>query len=78
MLKSLFPSWLPASFAVMFSKPFPAFSSRLNAWVTLIASRWLMGPSGLNDVEVTIFEPMRTCVRGASCYYCSYAEEPFC
>eukprot|EP00903_Cladosiphon_okamuranus_P013019 g12147.t1 len=52
VLKSLFPSWLPASFAVMFSKPFPAFSSRLNAWVTLIASQWLMGPSELNDVEI--------------------------
>ncbi|CAN0019015.1 unnamed protein product [Ectocarpus sp. 8 AP-2014] len=52
VLKSLFPSWLPASFAVMFSKPFPAFSSRLNAWVTLVASQWLMGPSKLNDIEV--------------------------
>ncbi|CAM9627123.1 unnamed protein product [Ectocarpus sp. 4 AP-2014] len=52
VLKSLFPSWLPASFAVMFSKPFPAFSSRLNAWVTLVASQWLMGPSKLNDIEI--------------------------
>ncbi|CAM9660697.1 unnamed protein product [Ectocarpus fasciculatus] len=52
VLKSLFPSWLPASFAVMFSKPFPAFSSRLNAWVTLVASQWLMGPSQLNDIEI--------------------------
>lgn len=52
VLKSLFPSWLPAQFAVMFSKPFPAFSSRLNAWVTVIASQWLMGPSQLNDIEV--------------------------
>ncbi|CAN0196751.1 unnamed protein product [Ascophyllum nodosum] len=54
VLKSLFPFWLPASFAVMFSRPFPAFSARLNAWVTLIASQWLMGPSELNDVEVKI------------------------
>lgn len=52
VLKSLFPSWLPARFAVMFSKPFPAFSSRMNAWVTLIASQWLMGPSQLNDIEI--------------------------
>ncbi|CAM9979219.1 unnamed protein product [Scytosiphon promiscuus] len=52
VLKSLFPSWLPARFAVMFSKPFPAFSSRMNAWVTLVASQWLMGPSELNDVEI--------------------------
>lgn len=37
----------------MFSKPFPAFSSRMNAWVTLIASQWLMGPSQLNDIEVS-------------------------
>lgn len=61
VLKSLFPSWLPARFAVMFSKPFPAFSSRMNAWVTLIASQWLMGPSQLNDVEVKT--PKKTCTK---------------
>ncbi|CAM9994255.1 unnamed protein product [Discosporangium mesarthrocarpum] len=52
VLKSLFPPWLPARFAVMFSKPFPEFSSRLNAWVTLVASQWLMGASKINDVEI--------------------------
>ena len=52
VLKSLFPSWLPAAFAVMFSKPLPEFSCRMNAWVTLIASQWLMGHSEINDVEI--------------------------
>eukprot|EP00611_Tribonema_gayanum_P031647 TRINITY_DN91_c0_g1_i1.p1 TRINITY_DN91_c0_g1~~TRINITY_DN91_c0_g1_i1.p1 ORF type:complete len:227 (+),score=22.85 TRINITY_DN91_c0_g1_i1:78-758(+) len=52
VLKSLFPPWLPGAFAVMFSKPFPEFSCRMNAWVTLVASQWLMGPSEINDVEI--------------------------
>ncbi|CAM9736703.1 unnamed protein product [Chrysoparadoxa australica] len=52
-LQALFPSWLPGAFAVMFSKPFPGFSNRLNAWVTWWASQWLMGPSELNNVEET-------------------------
>lgn len=64
VLKSLFPSWLPAQFAVMFSKPFPAFSSRLNAWVTVIASQWLMGPSQLNDIEVKSRIHMGICAKG--------------
>lgn len=38
----------------MLSKPLPEFSSRLNAWATLVASQWLMGPSAINDVEVGI------------------------
>ncbi|CAM9285812.1 unnamed protein product [Choristocarpus tenellus] len=54
VLKSLFPSWLPGQFAVMFSQPFPEFSSKLNAWVTLVASQWLMGVSEVNDVEVRL------------------------
>lgn len=28
ILRSLFPSWLPGAFAVMFSKPLPGFSAR--------------------------------------------------
>jgi hypothetical protein len=52
VLKSLFPGWLPGAFAVMFSKPLPAFSCRMNAWVTKVASQWLMGPSEVNDVEI--------------------------
>jgi len=49
---SLFPSWLPPRFAVMFSKPFPAFSCRLNAWATMMAGTWLMGECEVNDCEV--------------------------
>jgi hypothetical protein len=52
VLNSLFPGWLPGAFAVMFSKPLPAFSCRMNAWVTKVASQWLMGPSEVNDVEI--------------------------
>ena len=52
VLNSLFPSWLPGAFGYMFSRPFPGFSSRLNAWVTQWASQWLMGPSMVNDVEI--------------------------
>lgn len=52
VLQSLFPHWLPGAFAVMFSKPFPEFSSKMNAWVTLVASQWLMGPSKINAVEI--------------------------
>ncbi len=29
---------------VMFSKPLPALSCRLNAWVTMLTCQWLMGP----------------------------------
>jgi hypothetical protein len=49
---SLFPSWLPPSFSVMFSKPFPSFSARLNAWATMVAGIWLMGECEINDCEV--------------------------
>lgn len=37
---------------VMFAKPFPVFSCKLNAWVTALTCQWLMGPSAVNDVEV--------------------------
>ena len=52
VLRSLFPSWLPRSFGRMFAKPFPEFSSRLNAWATLMAGTWLMGECELNDCDV--------------------------
>lgn len=52
ILVSLFPSWMPGSYAVLFSKPFPAFSSRMNAWATMVAGTWLMGECEINDVEL--------------------------
>jgi hypothetical protein len=52
ILKSLFPSWLPPAFKVMFAKPFPMFSNKLNAWVTALTCQWLMGPSAVNCVEM--------------------------
>lgn len=52
ILRTLFPSWLPPAFKVMFAKPFPVWSNKLNAWVTGITCQWLMGPSAVNDVEL--------------------------
>lgn len=40
-------------FEVLFAKPFPAFSAKLNAWVTWWAGQWLMGPCVLQDIDVT-------------------------
>ncbi|EIE22959.1 hypothetical protein COCSUDRAFT_15824 [Coccomyxa subellipsoidea C-169] len=52
ILLSLFPSWLPPAFKVMFSKPMPEVSCQLNAWVTMLTCQWLMGPCKVNDVEL--------------------------
>mmetsp|Transcript_1144 Transcript_1144/g.2700 ORF Transcript_1144/g.2700 Transcript_1144/m.2700 type:complete len:381 (-) Transcript_1144:871-2013(-) len=51
-LQSLFPSWLPGSFAILFARPFPEFSSRMNAWATWVAGQWLMGECEINDIEI--------------------------
>lgn len=51
-LRSLFPSWLPGNFAILFAKPFPEFSSRMNAWATYMAGQWLMGECEINDIEI--------------------------
>lgn len=37
---------------VMFSKPLPDFSCRLNAFATAVTCQWLMGPCKVNDVEL--------------------------
>lgn len=34
ILKSLFPSFLPPAFSVVFSKPMPKFAAWMNAWAT--------------------------------------------
>lgn len=52
VLISLFPSWMPGSYAQLFSKPFPNFSARMNAWATRVAGTWLMGECEINDVVV--------------------------
>eukprot|EP00775_Hariotina_reticulata_P008624 gene8624-8805_t len=52
ILNSLFPSWLPGAFKVLFSRPLPDFSCRLNAAATALTCQWLMGPCKINDVEL--------------------------
>lgn len=52
ILRSLFPSWLPGQYAILFSKPFPEFSARMNAWATKVGGTWLMGECEVNDVEI--------------------------
>ena len=52
VLRSIFPSWLPGAFGVMFAKPFPEFSSRMNAWATWVTGTWLMGECEINDCEI--------------------------
>ena len=52
VLRSLFPSWLPGQYAILFSKPFPAFAARMNAWATWWAGTWLMGECEINDCEI--------------------------
>lgn len=36
---------------VMFSRPLPGFSCRLNAWATATTCQWLMGPCAVNDCD---------------------------
>lgn len=52
VLRALFPSWMPSSYAVLFSQPFPAWSARMNAWATMVAGTWLMGECEINDIEL--------------------------
>ena len=52
ILQSLFPTWLPALFKIMFAKPLPGLSYKMNALVTSLTCQWLMGPNVVNDVEV--------------------------
>lgn len=52
ILNSLFPSWLPGAFKIMFAKPMPEISCKLNAWATWLTCQWLMGPCTVNDTEI--------------------------
>lgn len=51
-LRDLFPSWLPGQYSILFSKPFPEFSARMNAWATRMGGTWLMGECEVNDIEI--------------------------
>lgn len=60
VLASLFPNWPPFNprgtvgllfwFGVLFARPFPAFSAKLNTWVTWLAAQWLMGHCEIRDL----------------------------
>jgi len=52
VLRSLFPSWLPGQYALLFSGPFPEFSARMNAWATKVGGTWLMGECEVNDIDI--------------------------
>uniref|UniRef100_A0A7S4VAG1 Beta-carotene isomerase D27-like C-terminal domain-containing protein n=3 Tax=Ditylum brightwellii TaxID=49249 RepID=A0A7S4VAG1_9STRA len=60
VLKSLFPAWLLSQFIVMFAKPFPVFSAKLNALATAILGTWLMGECEVNDCEIDNPNPNST------------------
>lgn len=51
VLRGLFPKFIIMLFPLMFARPFPAFSAKLNAWITSLTCVWLMGPNTLFDVE---------------------------
>jgi hypothetical protein len=51
VLRGLFPKFIIKLFPLMFARPFPAFSAKLNAWITSLTCVWLMGPNTLFDVE---------------------------
>ena len=52
MLTKLFPSWLLSQYKWMFATPFPRFSAWMNAWVTHLATNWLMGNSTVVDLQL--------------------------
>lgn len=76
ILKSLFPPWLPGAFKLMFSRPFPELSYKLNAWATWLTCQWLMGPCEINDVEVD--GGLVGTAQGVLVKRCRYLEEAGC
>ena len=42
VLRGLFPNFIIKLFPLMFAQPFPAFSAKLNAWITSLTCVWLM------------------------------------
>ena len=77
MLLSLFPSWLPPAFKVMFSTPFPNFSNKMNAIVTALCCQWLMGKCEVNEVEV-VEGGQTKLAAGVKVERCRYLEEAGC
>ncbi|CAB9511338.1 expressed unknown protein [Seminavis robusta] len=80
-LSELFPSWMPPSYAELFSKPFPGFSSRMNAWATKMAGTWLMGECEINDVELGHDSEGNTMIgkdQGLLVKRCRFLEESQC
>ena len=79
VLVSLFPSWLPPAFRVMFAQPFPEFSLFMNAWVTALCCQWLMGKTTVNEVQVLDEDGKTTrMVPGVKVERCRYLEEAGC
>ena len=76
ILNSLFPSWLPGAFKVMFAKPLPEISCRLNAWATWLTCQWLMGECTMNAAEVDGGEIKDG--HGVLVKRCRYLEEAGC
>jgi hypothetical protein len=74
-LRDLFPSWLPGNYAILFSKPFPRFAARMNAWATRMGGTWLMGECEVNDIEINgeIFKDQGLLVKR-----CRFLEESGC
>jgi len=74
-LRDLFPKWLPGQYAILFSKPFPEFSARMNAWATKMGGTWLMGECEVNDIEIDgqIYEKQGLLVKR-----CRFLEESGC
>ena len=78
ILVSLFPSWLLPAFRVMFARPFPAFSLRLNAWVTALTCQWLMGKCEVNASETDASGGAKLEGYGVKVERCRYLEETGC
>ena len=76
ILNSLFPSWLPPAFKVMFARPLPDVSCRLNAFATWLTCQWLMGECEINEVEVDGGEVKAG--YGVLVKRCRYLEESGC
>lgn len=76
VLNSLFPPGLPAAFKVLFAGPMPELSCRMNAFVTALTCKWLMGPCEVNDVELPGGRVLPG--RGVKVERCKFLEEAGC
>lgn len=57
ILRGLFPDFIIKLFPLMFAQPMPAFSAKLNAAITSLTCKWLMGPNTLLDVDEAEIAP---------------------